>query len=686
MPNTTAADRRVLEATDLFQLRFLHSVALSPDGSQVAYTVMQPDRETNRNHFSLWLVPADGGEARLVVEGEPQDPAPNWSPDGTQLAFVGRSGAATQIHVFTPSGSADIRQITHGEHSATMPIWSPDGTQLLYLGKVPALPEPWYPVAYGQGQTKPKVITRTRYKFDGMGWFDHLRNQLFVVSAASGAARQVTHGITGVGHPVWTSERGVPIGRPVWSPDGMRIAFVMAPDEDEEGDGPCDVWTVDVQSGELTRVTPHDGLYGAPAWSPDGSRLAVLGTPFPRIVGYVNWLWTVAASGGPLTLVTDSDLALGSGVLADNGAPTQTQPVWANDHIYVLAAAEGAAQVWSVEANGGTPAPVTSGAHAIGSWSISSDGATLAYNASTPTNPGELFIYRIGQDASLAQQVTALNERLLAEIALGEPEEIWLSPEGESGAQVQAWVIKPPGFDAGARYPLVLQMHGGPTALYGWSWWIEFQILAGRGFVVVAPNPRGSSGYGQDFATAIYRDWCDAPTTDLLAAVDYVIDQGYVDPDQLYLTGGSYGGYLVNWIVTQTDRFRAGVSGRCVSDLRTLVLADDVGTSLVEHFGGMPWDEPELYAYGSPITHIARCKTPLLLEHQEADHRCPMDQAEQVYNALKRLGIPVEMVIYPNESHGMSRNGGPLNRVDRLTRMVDWFERYRPGAGDVVDR
>jgi dipeptidyl aminopeptidase/acylaminoacyl peptidase len=673
MTSSTDTQLRPVEAGDLLRLQFPMSVAVSPDGSSVAYTVMEPNGETNRNHFSLWVVPATGGDPRKVVGDEFQDPSPEWSPDGSMLAFVGRQGSASQIFIADIAGDGAVRQLTHDDaHAATMPVWSPDGSQLLYLCRLPSLPEPWYPVPFPAGSTRPKVIGRKRYKFDGMGWLDHRRNHLFVVDVGGGEPRQLTDGPTGVGHPVWTAERGVPVGRPAWSPDGARVAFVMSLDEDEENEGLCDVWTVDVASGQMVRITPHDGLYGAPAWSPDGSRLAVIGTPFPRTVGYVNRLWTVPSGGGSLTLAIESELAVGSGILSDSGAPVQAQPAWVQSGIHLLAASEGTSQVW-VAGEGGEPRLATGGLHAISSWSVSGDGRVLAFNASTPTNPGEIFI-QSQDDPGSARQVTNLNEPLLSKLSLGTLEEYWATPPDDA-APVHSWVMKPPGFTPGERYPLVLQMHGGPTALYGWSWYHEFQVLASRGFVVVIPNPRGSAGYGQDFATAIYRDWWEGPTTDLLAAMDHVIGEGYVDTDRLFLTGGSYGGYLVNWIITQTDRFRAGLTGRCVSDLRTLVLADDIGSILKEHFGGMPWDDPELYALGSPITHIAQCKTPLLIEHQEADHRCPIDQAEQMYNALREFGVPVEMVLYPNESHGMSRNGAPLNRVDRVLRMVEWFER-----------
>jgi dipeptidyl aminopeptidase/acylaminoacyl peptidase len=299
------------------------------------------------------------------------------------------------------------------------------------------------------------------------------------------------------------------------------------------------------------------------------------------------------------------------------------------------------------------------------------------YAASGPTNPGEAYCQRLSAPGETAIQLTELNRDFLTEIDMNEPEEFWLSADVNGEAAVQGWILKPPGFDPAKRYPLLLEIHGGPAVSYGMSWFHEFQYFAACGYVLVYCNPRGSQGYGDQFATTIYQGWGPKPFEDVMHAVDYAAAQDYIDPDHLYVTGGSYGGYLTNWVVTHTDRFRAAATQRCVSDLRTLALAGDCNTIwMMDYYGGMPWEEPAVYTEDSPITHIARCVTPLFIEHEEEDHRDPMDQAEQMYNALRKLGIDTELVRYPNESHGMSRNGRPLHRVDRLRRIMGWFARY----------
>ncbi|MDQ6602014.1 MAG: S9 family peptidase [Chloroflexota bacterium] len=664
MSSAAPARTHGISATDLFRLHFVDDVALSPDGSQIACTVAQPDGKANRNRSSIWIVPTTGGEARQVTSGEKKDTNPAWSPDGTRLAFVSDRGTKGQLFLLDlASGGEAQRLTTDDDHAASEPIWSPDGNEIAFLCKVPSVPEPVHNVEYEDESDKPKIITRGKYKYDGEGFFDHTRKQLFVIPSGGGEARQLTSGT-------------MPVGQIAWSPDGTTIALAANRSENEDHERRSDVWTVDVASGALTQVTPHDGAYGSPAWSPDGKTLAIVGHTSPAKGGVNDRLWTVPATGGAPKQTTDLDRSIGSGVMSDTGANDRRQPAWVGDDLYFLAAINGTAQIWRVPASGGSTTQVTQGMHAIASWDISRDGATLVYGASTPTNPGEVHTQSLHGGA--ATRRTQLNADILAERDPSGREEFWLPAGDGTGEQIQGWIVKPPGFDPATKYPLLLEIHGGPAATYGVGWFHEFQYFAAQGYVVVYCNPRGSQGYGENFCTSIYQDWGTKPMMDVMAAVDHVIAQGYIDTDHLYVTGGSYGGYMTDWIVTHTDRFRAAATQRCVSNLMTLALVDDTGTLwLGDYFGGMPWDAPEVYARNSPITHIANCKTPLFIEHEEEDHRCPMDQAEQVYNALHKLGVETELVRYPKEPHGMSRDGGPLHRVDRLQRIIGWFERHK---------
>lgn len=662
---TAPATTRVMEATDLYNLRFADDVVLAPDGAKVAFTVTQPDGEKNRNRASIWVANTDGCGARQVTSGAKKDTGPVWSPDGTKIAFTSDREKTTQIFVLDLAAGGEARQLSpDDEHGASSPVWSPDGAQIAYLCKVPSLPEVEHNVPYTDDTDKPKVITRAKYKYDGEGFFDHTRKQLFVIAAGGGAARQLTEGTMGVGSPTW-------------SPDGAAIAFVANREPDEDHDRRSDIWTVHVASGALARVTPHDGGYGSPAWSPDSRFIALVGHAYPAKGGANDRLFVAPAAGGALRQVTDFDRSIGTGVMSDTGADGRTQPAWVGDDLYFLAAMNGTAQVFRVRADGGEAAQVTFGNHAITGWDITKEAALLAYSASSPTSPGEVFAQPLDRPGEPVAPLTNLNGDSVGTMTLGTTQEFWLDAADGIGERIQGWILKPPGFDAGTKYPLILEIHGGPAGTYGVGWFHEFQYFAARGYVVVYTNPRGSQGYGEAFCTTIYQDWGTKPMLDVMAAVDHVIAQGYVDTDRLYVTGGSYGGYMTDWVVTHTDRFRAGATQRCVSNLVTLALADDTGTLwLGDYFGGMPWEQPEIYARNSPITHIANCRTPLFIEHEEEDHRCPMDQAEQVYNALHKLGVPTELVRYPKEPHGMSRDGGPLHRVDRLQRIIGWFERY----------
>ncbi|MEI2616319.1 MAG: S9 family peptidase [Thermomicrobiales bacterium] len=672
------ATKHTIEARDLYHLEIAHTVAVSPDGQWAAFTVLRPDEATNRNQYDLLIVPVDGtGSPQPLVQGGSHDPAPSWSLCSQHLAYLADHEGVIQVWTIERA-SGKTRRVTHSTVNVSNPLWSPDSAHIAWVASVPSVAAPAGPTGGSDLGGQPRVILRARYKFDGMGWFGQSRSQLFVstLDMPEANARQLTYEPAGISQPIWAAERGTSIGGPAWSPNGSQLAYTTSTNEDEELDSRCDVWTVDIATGDRTRITPNDGLYGCPAWSPDGTRLAVVGARLPKRGGSNSLIWTVPAGGGELTLASQADICAGALLLADAGAPTRVQPQWIGDWIYFSAGFEGTVQIFRTPSAGGQPEMVTTQQHALGSWSIDRGGTTLVYAATTASSPGQVFCQRL-DTLEAPHPLTALNYEILSTVALAEPESFWTTSTDGSETRVQGWILKPPDFDETKTYPLILQVHGGPHCAYGASWYLEFQYLVAHGYVIVFSNPRGSSNYGEEFATSIYLDWGVKPMADVLAALDYAIDHVAIDPERIYVAGGSYGGYLVNWIVTHTDRFRAAVTGRCVSDLQTLALASDNGTLwMAEYFGGMPWEMPEVYESGSPIRHIANAVTPLLIEHQEQDMRCTMDQAEQMYNALRFLGVETEMVIYPGESHGMSRGGRPSHRVDRLERILDWFERH----------
>jgi len=317
---------------------------------------------------------------------------------------------------------------------------------------------------------------------------------------------------------------------------------------------------------------------------------------------------------------------------------------------------------------------VTGGQRRISALTISGDGTRIAYVAATATNPGDIFVADL--DGGNEHQLTHLNRDFLSGFALTEPEEFRV-PSLSDGAEIHAWVLKPPGFDPTRKYPLILQIHGGPHTMYGHAFMHEFHAMAAAGYVVVFPNPRGSTGYGEDFARCTQAAWGEKDMPDVMAAVDWVIAQGYVDEHRLGVTGGSYGGFMTNWIIGHTDRFRAAVTQRCLSNLHSFYGTSDIGFGFGEYqFDGNAWEQHERYMRLSPITYVQNMKTPLLIIQQEEDYRTPMEQAEQLFISLKKLGREVEFVRFPGEGHNLSRTGQPKHRVERLDFMLNWFDKH----------
>lgn len=359
--------------------------------------------------------------------------------------------------------------------------------------------------------------------------------------------------------------------------------------------------------------------------------------------------------------------------MSDMFQGSDVRPFWAPDGsaLYFLASDSGSTHIHRVPAGGGEVSRLTEGRFRISGLSISPDGSKLAYIKATATNPGDLYVSNA--DGSNEQRLTGVNEEILSGIALSEPEPFWV--ESEDGSKVQAWTLKPPGFDESTRYPMILQIHGGPHAMYAEAFMHEFQLLAAHGYVVVYCNPRGSSGYGEPFTRDTHLRWGETDMPDVMAVVDHVIEQGYIDESRMGITGGSYGGYMTLWVIGHTDRFKAAVTQRCVSNLFSFYGTSDVGWTLIGYeFGGPAWERREHYMQYSPITYVENMTTPLLIIHSERDFRCPIEQAEQVFISLKKLGREVEFVRFPDENHNLSRSGKPKHRIERLEHILRWFD------------
>ncbi len=693
--------KRPIAAEDLYRFTFVGDPQLSPDGATVAFVRTTVDREADGYRSQLWTVPADGSAPPRRFTAGPNDTAPRWSPDGRALAFL-RKGRGKeekpQVWLIGARGG-EAWPLTDAREGAAEPRWAPDGSRIAFTSRVRAADDAGRG-ATGDGreaggkapggtdgaarQSDVRVIDRLKFKLDGEGLLDDRRRHLFVVPVRGqerGEARQMTFGDCNE-------------GMPAWSPDGRSLAFVSARHEDRDFDNRSDIWIVaaDDAPGEPRRVTRTAGPCAMPVFAPDGQSLAYVGHDNRPEYGptTLDGLWVVPADGcaPPRNLTAALDRPVGSAVGTDAryGTPGDA-PRWSPDGaaLFTLVSDRGNVPLLRVDAASGAAATVLDGARQITNVGVSADGRRLVYAVSDGTTPADLFACDL-DDAGRAvgeRRLTDANAALFAEVKIRAPRKhTYRAPDGQD---LDAWVVTPPGFDPKHKYPLVLEIHGGPHALYGESFYHEFQLLAARGYVVLATNPRGSEGYGQAFVAALRNDWGGVDYRDVMAGVDWIVGQGYIDPARLGVTGGSYGGYLTNWIVGQTDRFRAAVSGRSTCDRYSHYGHSDFGSFTGDwEFGGPPWERAEHYRDRSPISYVANVRTPILLEQQEDDLRCPMPQAEQFYTALKKLRqADVQLVRFPDESHGMVRGGKPVHRVERLNRLVDWFDRYlAPPAGE----
>ncbi len=674
---------RKITIEDLYKIKFLSRPRMSPDGERVAFVVTTIDERKHEYRSSIWMDSGDGSETKRFTAGPANANDPNWSPDGRWLAFVSeREGEASgkerkeqkkqgkgkpQIWLI-PTDGGEARQLTFMEHGAGSPVWSPDGKYLIFsTGAGPSDEED------EEGKTLPKarVIDRLWYRLDGVGFIYERRQHLFLVDVAGGEPQQLTDGD-------WDDSD------PVWSPDGSRIAFVSSRAEDRWRMPAPDLYTLAIENGkagELQCLT--DGSFGcsSPAWSPDGKTIAFLASLKYRSGGHVD-LYTIAADARKATtrcLTSEFEGTFMDWTNSDTGDDhLLPRPSWSADGkiLYALASHRGASRIFAVSLDGaGTkPATITPGEVHVRDFTPDTACSKLALLIGSPTRPQEIFVCSTAASAEL-QRVTGFNDALFDEQALVKPE--YMPYTGADGWPMDGWLLKPVDFDPSKKYPLIVEIHGGPATQYGYGFFHEMQLLAAVGYVVLFTNPRGSCGYGRDFSLAVRGAWGEKDSLDILAGVDALLQKGYIDEKRMGVTGGSYGGFMTNWLVGHTDRFKAAVTQRSVVNFASDFGSSDFGWMFAEdELDTTPWDDLDRYMRMSPITYVKNIHTPLLILHSEQDLRCNVEQAEQLFGALKYLGREVLFVRFEGQSHGLSRSGHPKLRLERLRLIVGWFEKY----------
>jgi len=684
---------------DLYELRVPTQVELSPDGRLVVFCVKAVAPAKDGYRSALWIAPADGsGEARQLTGGSRSDTTPRWSPDGRILAFLSDRGSVlqaggggakpgkaeapeeggTQVWLLPFADGGEARQLTDLPMDVAGISWSPDGRRICVVSGASSTEPDKKPERRPEDPPLPdtRLIDTLAYQFNGVGFIHDKFRRLWLVDASTGDAELLT---TGNHHDA----------DPRWSPDGKRIAFVSDRHANPDLGWRTDIHLVEVATRRVSQLSPGRGRQGwdAPAWSPDGRWVAAIGNrDWKRGELQQASVWRFRVRDGHAEdLLAESDLEAAAAMNSDLFGGGETRLHWMGDARWIVfgAPVEGSLELWRVEIDGGRIERLTRGRHFLSRASVSvlpRGGARAAAVRTSGTEApdvvvGDVPAGRLGTGTVDLRRISGLMVEAWRDMAIVAPIERWHEVEGR---RIQGWFIQAPQSTKRNPSPVVLEIHGGPGTLYGWSLIWEWQLLAAGGISVYACNPRGSQGYGRDFLSANVADWGDGPMRDCMAGLDALVADGLVDPDRLGVTGGSYGGYLTSWIVGHTDRFKAAVTCRSVNDMVSQMLSGDIGgpTFGLYEYGVQPWDDWDLYRRHSPLTYATSMTTPLLIQHSEQDLRCTITQAEELFAVLRSLKRVVRLMRVPDESHELTRSGTPFRRVDNLRLIDEWFRHF----------
>ncbi|HEV8589782.1 MAG TPA: S9 family peptidase [Pyrinomonadaceae bacterium] len=682
-----AQPQRGITPEDYFAFEFVSDPNISPDGKLVAYAITKVDRVQNRRNSSIWIAATDGSRAPWQFTTSPQSSnSPRWSPDGKWLAFLSSrpggdsstpapaaspapaagptpaaaAGAVStdqprnQVYLLSMSGG-EAKRLTNLKNGVSLFRWSPDGTRLVVVSRI------------GPSDSRPESRDRSdvrhyknsSYKFNDTGWFDDRRTHLWIVDVNTSSAKQITEGND------WNDSD------PQWSPDGKRIAFVSnrtGKEYDESRNS--DVWVINADgAGKLTKISDHDEADNQPRWSPDGKWIAFTGEIHDRDHPKI---WLAPAAGGAPSVLAANNLDLIPGALE-----------WSADgkSIYFETGVKGENHLFRVDVTAKTIAQVTRGARAVRSVDFDFRGRRMIYLANDFKHLDDLYIADL--DANNERKLTNLNEALWKQLELADVERF--TYKSADDWDVDGFLVKPINWKAGKKYPLILSIHGGPAGQYGVDWYHEFQVYAAKGYAVLFTNPRGSTGYGQKFERGIVGEWGGKDYIDIMNGLDAAVKRyPWIDQERMGVTGGSYGGFMTNWIVGHTDRFKAAVTLRSVVNFISDEGTRDGAYGHTPDFSGDLFQKFDLYWDRSPLKYAKNVKTPTLILHSDNDFRVPIEQGEQWFRALKHFGVTTEIVMFPRENHNLTRTGEPKHLVESLNWQLYWFDRFLNGNEKAV--
>lgn len=638
--------KKAIVIDDLMKLKSVSNPQISPDLKWIAYVTSELNLKKDKSETQLWIIPAQGGEAIAMTSKEFYTARePRWSPDNKSLSFLAAiPEGKTQVWTLNRNGG-DAQQITKIKQGVSGYEWAPDGKRLLLILKDPK-PEELTEDKEDDKKAKPVIIDRLQFKKDYVGYLNRYRSHLYTFTLGDSLAVQITSG-------------DFDDTSAAWSPDGKSIAFVSNRTNNQDGNSNSDIWIVsstNLDKGKtLQQVTTNPNADNAPAWSPDGKYIAYTTITDAKAMWYATQKLAISpVTGGPYTLLAnDLDRNINKPKFSQDGKS-----------IYFLVEENGTSIIASIDTSGKNFKRVIKGDYSIDDYSLK--GSLIAPLLAQNNQPNEIYAFEKNE----LKKLTQVNDALLNKIQKPTIEKIHF--KSADGTEIEGFVVKPLGFNPKTKYPVILWLHGGPVSQYDFGFNETSQLFAANGYVTLLINPRGSSGYGQAFSEALFADWGNKDYQDVMAGVDYVIDQGFGDPNRLGVGGWSYGGILTNYVITKTNRFKGAVSGASESLYRANYGHDHYQLTWELELG-LPWENSELWEKLSPFNSVANINTPTLWMGGSDDWNVPILNSEQMYQAMKRLGKETLLVVYPGESHGLQR---PSFIKDRYERFIQWFESH----------